>query len=256
MKKILMFGKLNRAMQESSAFLSDTFQVQMCPEQLSIMKTLYDIMEPDLIIVNQVGLQKEDIEVMDWIAANDNEIPVIVVTTPDREKHAEKLSMAGNDVYLMKYPAIPNVLRGTCINMIQSESEFWAKEEVEEEEEEVQKTVMIVDDNPVTLRNMKGLLEEQYDVMIATSGSQALNFIYKKKPDLLLLDYEMPEMNGLEVYSQLKCNAKTKDIPVVFLTGVTDKESVMKIIQSEPRGYIVKPPVKEALLQKVKEVLG
>lgn len=256
MKKILMMGKLNKAMQENCEYLADTFQIQMCPEQLSFVKLYYEIMAPDLLILNQIGLQKEDIEIMSWIAATNRDIPVVVITTPDREKNVELLTNAGNVVYQMKYPAIPNVLRGTCINMLQSESDFWAKEETPEEEENQQKTVMIVDDNPVTLRNMKNLLSDQYDVMIATSGAQALNFIYKKKPDLLLLDYEMPEMNGLEVFSQLKSNAKTKDIPVIFLTGVSDKDNVIKIIQSEPRGYMLKPPVKEQLLEKVKEVLG
>lgn len=255
MKKILVVGKLNRAMAEKCEFLADSFYVQMCPEQLSLVKLYYSIMSPDLLILCQIGLQKEDIEIMDWIMNTAPELPVIVETTPDREKHTEKLIASGKDVYLMKYPAIPNVLRGTCINMLQSESEFWAKDAAEETEKP-QKTVMIVDDNPVTLRNMKNLLADEYDIMIATSGAQALNFIYKKKPDLLLLDYEMPEMNGLEVFDQLKFNARTKDIPVIFLTGISDKENVMKIIQSEPQGYMLKPPVKEQLLQKVKEVLG
>lgn len=257
MKKVLLIGKLNKVLQETVDYLSGTFQVQMCPETFSLVKIMKELQEPDLIILSQIGMQKEDIEIFEWIARTDNDIPVVVITTPDREGNVERLQEAGNDVYVLKYPAILNVLKNACIGMIQTEATFWGKEKEEEPEQVVeQKTIMIVDDNPIALRSMKKLLEEDYDVMIATGGSQALNFIYKRKPDLILLDYEMPEMNGLEMFEQLKHNNQTKDIPVIFLTGISDKESVIKIIQSEPRGYMLKPPVKEQLLKKVKEVLG
>lgn len=257
MKRILLVGKLNKVMQEQLDFLSETFRVQMCPEILSVVKTMKELQNPDLIVLNQIGLMKEDVEIMDYLSHTDTKIPVVVVTTQERESKVEILRQAGNDVYTLKYPAIPNVLKNICIDFSQTEAEFWG--EVEQEEEPVvptEKTIMIVDDNPVALRSMKKLLEEDYDVMIATSGSQALNFIYKKKPDLVLLDYEMPDMNGLELFERLKQNQITKDLPVIFLTGISDKEHVMKIIQSEPRGYMLKPPVKELLLNKVAEVLG
>lgn len=76
---------------------------------------------------------------------------------------------------------------------------------------------MIVDDNPLVLRNMKSILEEKYDIFLVPSGEKALELIPKKHPDLVLLDYEMPGMDGKAVFEAMTQDDEMKTIPVIFL---------------------------------------
>ena len=79
----------------------------------------------------------------------------------------------------------------------------------------------------------------------------------KYKVDLILLDYMMPEMDGPEVLKRLRNRSEYDDIPVVFLTGMSDKEAVLKlIVELKPQGYVLKPSKKSELVAKIIEVLG
>ncbi|WP_249411558.1 HD domain-containing phosphohydrolase [Marinomonas sp. A3A] len=84
------------------------------------------------------------------------------------------------------------------------------------------KRVLIVDDMPRNIDLLKDILSERYHVQVAKSGKIALEIIGRCLPDIILLDIMMPDMNGFEVCSKLKANPKTADIPVIFLTAVTD----------------------------------
>lgn len=116
--------------------------------------------------------------------------------------------------------------------------------------------ILIVDDNAMVLRNIKSILDKEYSVAVAASGVQAFVSVGKKKPDLILLDYEMPEMNGKEVMRKLQDELGLGDIPIIFLTSTDAKEIVMQLLALKPAGYILKPADADALLDKIKEVLG
>lgn len=95
-----------------------------------------------------------------------------------------------------------------------------------------------------------------HKVFLATSGEQALKCIPKESPDLILLDYEMPEMNGKEVFEKIKADAYSKEIPVIFLTGVADKEHIYAVLQLNPAGYFLKPPNRSKLLEAIEGILS
>lgn len=116
--------------------------------------------------------------------------------------------------------------------------------------------ILIVDDNAMVLRNIKAILDKDYSVAVAASGKHAFRSIDNKKPDLILLDYEMPEMNGKEVMEKLLENDALKDIPIVFLTSLDSKQQVMELLALKPAGYILKPADSMDLTQKVREILG
>ena len=118
------------------------------------------------------------------------------------------------------------------------------------------KNILIVDDNSMILRNIKAILNADYEVSVAPSGKHAFRVIEENKPDLILLDYEMPEMNGKEVFQKLSQDENLKDIPVVFLTGTDSKQRVYDLLSLKPAGYILKPADPDALLEKIKEILG
>ena len=121
--------------------------------------------------------------------------------------------------------------------------------------DEEKKKIMIVDDSPVMLRSMKSILDRTYTVYLATSGKQALHAIPEKEPDLLLLDYKMPEMDGMAVLEAMRADDNMKDIPVVFLTSAADKKTVDSILRLKPAGYILKPPDQNKVLETIKGAL-
>ena len=106
------------------------------------------------------------------------------------------------------------------------------------------------------LRNIKGILEEKYSVAVAPSGFHEFVSVGKKMPDLILLDYEMPEMNGKEVMEKLQSDEELREIPIVFLTSADSKEIVMELLALKPAGYILKPVESQMLLERIEEIIG
>lgn len=116
-----------------------------------------------------------------------------------------------------------------------------------------QKSILIVDDDPQYLTMIREWLKGTYKVSMANSGLQAIKWLGKNKVDLILLDHEMPVTTGPQVLEMLRSEEETKHIPVIFLTGKGDKESVMSVVELRPEGYFLKGIQKEELLEKLKE---
>ncbi len=118
------------------------------------------------------------------------------------------------------------------------------------------KHILIIDDDPVMLRVIKEELRDEYNVATAISGKIGLNFLSRRSTDLILLDYEMPEENGLMVLKKLRADESTKNIPVVFLTGLNDGAKIKQIIEMKPQGYLLKPVNREKLIEAIRGVIG
>lgn len=103
-----------------------------------------------------------------------------------------------------------------------------------------QKTILAVDDSGTMLRNIKGMFEDKYQVMLANSAAMAIKSIALKKPDLILLDYDMPIVDGRQVYEMIKSEADFESIPIMFLTGVGDYTTVGQLTKLKPAGYLLK----------------
>jgi len=119
----------------------------------------------------------------------------------------------------------------------------------------MKKTILVVDDNATTLRGIKNVLDPYYEVILANSGMRAIAAIAKKRPDLVLLDYEMPVCDGKQTFEMIRADDEIKDIPVVFLTGVNDKAHITEVLKLIPAGYMLKPYEPEKLLSTIKNVL-
>ena len=112
--------------------------------------------------------------------------------------------------------------------------------------------VLSIDDDPVTLKLIGKLLSRGgYDVITVNSGLKGLQVISKNRPDLILLDVEMPGMDGYEVCARLQKSKATAYIPVIFVTSFTRKEDKAKAFSVGAVDYLVKPIQKDILLQKV-----
>lgn len=118
------------------------------------------------------------------------------------------------------------------------------------------KHVLVVDDDPNMLKLIKMHLESRYEVATAISGSLALRFLATKTTDLVLLDYEMPGEDGVDVLKKIRQKDSMKDIPVIFLTGITDTSKIRLALSYKPDGYLLKPIDKEKLLAAIQERIG
>ena len=106
------------------------------------------------------------------------------------------------------------------------------------------------------LKSLKEQLHEKYDVATALTGKLGLKFLESKKVDLILLDYEMPNESGPEVLSKIRENSSLVDIPVLFLTGVTDREKIQNALSMKPQGYMLKPTNHEKLMETIASFIG
>ena len=100
--------------------------------------------------------------------------------------------------------------------------------------------ILVVDDSDVVTHAMKMLLGSNYDVVLANSAVAAFKCIGSSKPDMILLDYDMPICDGRQTLQMLRSDEEMADIPVVFLTGRADKEAVSKVMELKPEGYLLK----------------
>ena len=118
-----------------------------------------------------------------------------------------------------------------------------------------QKTIFVVDDNSTNLAVVEESLEEQYRVITFLSAAKMLAVLEKVTPDLILLDIEMPEMDGYEAMKQLKSVDSQSEIPVIFLTGLIDDASEALGIELGAVDFITKPFSKPVLLNRIKHHL-
>ena len=107
--------------------------------------------------------------------------------------------------------------------------------------------ILVIDDDPDMLRIMRGYLKDYYKVSLISSAKESLMFLDKNKPDAILLDYMMPEMNGLELLNILKNNDELKRIPVFMLTAISDSDKIQDFMRLA-QGYVQKPVSKRELL--------
>jgi putative two-component system response regulator len=117
-------------------------------------------------------------------------------------------------------------------------------------------SILIVDDNLVSLKQISALLAKDYEVKLAKSGEMGLQICAQEQPNLILLDVEMPGMDGFETIARLKADDSLKKIPVFFLTGNSDAETQAKCLAAGAVDFITKPADPEALHKKIGQYLN
>ena len=115
------------------------------------------------------------------------------------------------------------------------------------------KRILVVDDDGTMLRTIKSWLSEKYQVFMVNSGMSAITFLAKNQVDLILLDYEMPVTTGPKVLEMLRSEPETSEIPVMFLTVKSDKESVMQVLALKPEKYLLKTMPPAELIANIDE---
>ena len=119
------------------------------------------------------------------------------------------------------------------------------------------KRILVVDDDVMNLRMAEFILsKENFEVVKVESGMECLNFLKEEKVDLILLDIEMPVMNGIKTFEIMRDNEELKDIPVIFLTAAADSDTVTEAVKLGAVDYVKKPFMPEELVKRVEKALG
>ena len=116
-------------------------------------------------------------------------------------------------------------------------------------------TVLIVDDTETNIDILMDTLGEDYDIAVAMDGEGALEAVAEEPPDLILLDIMMPDMDGFEVCRRLKDDPATADIPVIFLSALTEDHEKQKGLEMGAVDFLTKPFNPSEIQAKVKEYL-
>ncbi len=120
----------------------------------------------------------------------------------------------------------------------------------------MKRTVLVVDDEKVVLDMVSEALEDKFSVSAVNDGQKAFSVLERIRPDVILLDLKMPGMDGYDVIQRLKTNQEYKDIPVIFLTAVTDEYTETKCFEAGAEDYICKPFTANALTARIERVLN
>lgn len=124
----------------------------------------------------------------------------------------------------------------------------------QKEAESSKKRILAVDDNVIVLTRISSILRGDYDVITVNSGIRALKYLDLEKPDLILLDIRMGPKDGIETLREIRSMENREDIPVIMLTGVETKDTVIESAKLGICDYILKPFYSEELLKRVRRV--
>ena len=165
----------------------------------------------------------------------------------DREKpQVSLLFNTGGAGYFSYCVIAPHLLEegiGTPLaeeNAMDEVEDYLRKREKQARQETGKPKILVVDDSMTIREGMRQLLEETYEVALAESGVAAIRTISLNRPDLVLLDYEMPVCDGRQTLEMLRSDQAFSDLPVIFLTGRRDTDSMIKVMPLKPAGYLLK----------------
>lgn len=119
---------------------------------------------------------------------------------------------------------------------------------------ESKKRILAVDDSAIVLSRIESTLCNDYEVVTVNSGMRALKYLKEEKPDLILMDIRMAQKDGIETLRDIRAMKDRKDIPVIMLTGVEDKDSVLQSAKLGIEDYILKPFYNDVLLKRISRV--
>lgn len=118
------------------------------------------------------------------------------------------------------------------------------------------KRILAVDDTAIVLTRISNILGNDYEVITVNSGVRALRYLEQEKPDLILLDIQMAQKDGIQTLREIRTMKDREDIPVIMLTGVEDKDFVLESAKLGICDYILKPFYSDDFLKRISRVLG
>lgn len=121
---------------------------------------------------------------------------------------------------------------------------------------DAKKRILAVDDAAIILTRITNTLQNDYEVITVNSGTRALKYLEQEKPNLILLDIQMAQKDGIETLKEIRAMKDRADIPVIMLTGVEDKDFVLKSAKLGICDYILKPFYSDDLTKRIRKVFA
>ena len=246
-KMILVIGEADAFGEAAIAELKTNYTVQTAPDAAHA-KSLAQILSPALLVAFPEWINMDTVSDYEDLIASFPSIPFAVMGTEADHESAELCFRKPVDNILLPLKlddAVKTISTLLGENITSGVMRPAAG-----------KTILIIDDNPNTLRSMKAILDGKYRVLLAPSGDKGLQIMQSNLPALVLLDYEMPGMDGKEVFQRTKLDPLLEQIPVIFLTAVNDKAKIVEILGLHPAGYLLKPSTPEKLIEAIEKATG
>lgn len=272
--KVLLTGNNKTIINEFFTYMDYNFECISTSERYDDIVSHMKYVHPDVFVYCLYKERPDDLKRFVNIERqiSDRDVPLVIIGDSEDCDEFAKIAPLLEPLVLQKPIATQNIATA-IINMLNARKRrnnpnSTAEEEtlqnakdilsqVEEAKEEIRKKhILIVDDDSRVLRLLQSYLSGRYELATAINGKVALKFLEKKETDLVLLDYEMPTENGAAVLEKIRANEKTKDLPVVFLTGVTEKNKIREVLALKPQGYLLKPVDMDKLSSTIKGILG
>lgn len=256
MRNMLLIGKMNEVLADLNKFLAGYFRVQITSGNGDGLADLIKVASPDFVVISLIGIYSDDpVSSMTSVLKKYKNIPIVTIGTEQEVKKNSDLYSICNAQNVAR-PVNNTLLLLAICKVLGITLERLREEASETEHTDGRKRILVVDDDPMMLKTIKMYLDDKYDVRVVPSGTKAVASMGKFKPDLVLLDYEMPVCDGRQTLEMIRSDDDFSQIPVVFLTGVGDRAHIEQVIDLKPQGYLLKPPVKDMLTEKISEILG
>lgn len=253
MKQIMLIGKFNTTVQNLNRILGREYRMQLASDNAEVVIGMLKMEVPDLVLISTTGMEEYHRDIFLHLQENYSYLPVVYVGT------VEELRLFKDFEESEQFQAITRPVQVRDISWAISQKlsgNVESEEETEERASWEKKRIFIIDDSGIQRNMLQNLLKSKYEVMSAESGMEALRMMRKWMPDLILLDYDMPDHDGKEIFTMLQKEKRYSEIPVVFLTGVKEKEKIQAVLGMVPAGYLLKPVEQSRLMELLDSLVG
>lgn len=253
--KMLLVGELNETLRSLAECCEEGFTIQLCSENAANVKDMIRLLRPSIMVINVMEMKPEIVEIFTVMSDKLGAMPMVIIGTAQFKGELEECSKAFKNKIILSRPLGATEVLEACYNLVNKKAPV-IEPKLVDSPDKISKKILVVDDNALVLRNIKSLLDKKYQVALANTGEKALDIIKNDKIDLVLLDYAMPGMDGREVFERIISDEEKKNIPVVFLTSIAEKNQIFEVLKNKPYGYILKPPSNEKIMSVIEEALG
>ena len=258
--RTLLTGKNTPIIDTFFNFLWESYELFTSSERFEDLRRHIEILDPDIIVYCLYNETRDEIatinEVRKRMAGQKAEF-VIIGTAEDCDDYVAQSERAPD--LILKKPLTTEMIKKQLhdyMEDVERAEERAERMKAAEEENNRRKHILAIDDDPMMLKLIKEHLHHKYDVSIAKGGLMAYKFLEKHETDLILLDYEMPLEDGPTVFKNIRQMKGKESIPIVFLTGLSDRERIIEVAKLKPQGYLLKPIDRGSLLDKIDSLIG
>jgi len=245
--KILIGGINHTIIDDLFVQISSTFECMTTSDNWDDILCHFKYFKPDAYMYLVDSTFREEMIKLRTLKNNNEYVPLFLVGDEETCEEIKRLAPSLAELYF-KRPVSSMTIKENITAFLDKQraavkiiEDMKKVTDIQVPEGQKKKHILVVDDDRGVLKMLKEVLGTSYDVTTVTSGKWALKFLETKRPDLILLDYEMPEESGADVFKKILDNDNLSTIPVVFLTGVAEKNKIREVLALSPAGYLLKP---------------